>query len=43
MNYYPTRFPERGGVYRVAPVRRPRLNLPFLARDMDGVTFADEL
>jgi len=43
MNYYPTRFPEPDGIYRNPPVRRPRLNLPFLARDFDGVAFADEL
>ena len=43
MNYYPTRFPEQTGIYRKPHVRRPRINLPFLARDFDGVVFADEL
>ncbi len=43
MNYYPTRFPEQTGIYKKPHVRRPRLNLPFLASDFDGVAFADEL
>lgn len=43
MNYYPTRFPEQDGIYRKPHTRRPRIYLPFLARDFDGVAFADEL
>ncbi|MFW5877205.1 MAG: M23 family metallopeptidase [Myxococcota bacterium] len=42
-NYYPTRFPLRNHVYRERHERRPRLSLPFPARDFDGVVFADEL
>jgi murein DD-endopeptidase MepM/ murein hydrolase activator NlpD len=42
-NYYPTRFPLRGSPYARRHERRPRLTLPFLGRDFDGVLFADEL
>lgn len=43
MNYYPTRFPDRGSVFSAAHPRTPRLHLPFSADDFDGVVFADEL
>jgi murein DD-endopeptidase MepM/ murein hydrolase activator NlpD len=43
MNYYPTRFPERPGIYAEAHPRAPRLDLPFPAADFDGVVFADDL
>lgn len=38
-NYYPTRFGERPSPYHSAHPRRPRLDLPFLAADYDGVAF----
>jgi murein DD-endopeptidase len=41
-NYYPTRFPERPGLVADPYPRQPRLDLPFLARDFDGVRFVDE-
>jgi murein DD-endopeptidase len=41
--YYPTRFANRGNVYRNAHPRCERLYLPFRACDVDGVVFADEL
>ncbi|MFW6052003.1 MAG: M23 family metallopeptidase [Myxococcota bacterium] len=42
-NYYPTRFPLKNSLYSRSHPRRPRLSLPFPARDFDGVVFADEL
>ncbi len=42
-NYYPTRFPVPGCVYRRAHPRRPRLSMPFRASDFDGAVFADDL
>jgi murein DD-endopeptidase MepM/ murein hydrolase activator NlpD len=42
-NYYPTRFPLRSSPYTRTHPRRPRLTLPFLARDFDGIAFSDEL
>jgi murein DD-endopeptidase MepM/ murein hydrolase activator NlpD len=38
-NYYPTRFGERPSPYASVHPRRPRLDLPFLAADYDGVAF----
>lgn len=38
-NYYPTRFAARPCLYREPHARRPRLDLPFLAEDYDGVAF----
>lgn len=43
VNYYPTRFPDRGSPLREVHARAPRLNLPFPASLFDGVVFADEL
>ncbi len=43
MNYYPTRFECRPNPYGESHDRAPRLDLPFLARDFDGVVFADDL
>ncbi|MCB9556928.1 MAG: M23 family metallopeptidase [Deltaproteobacteria bacterium] len=42
-NYYPTRFPRRGNVYKQITARGPRLFLPFRSSDFDGVVFADQL
>lgn len=42
-NYYPTRFPREVRIYRRHHARRPRMTLPFPARDFDGVVFADDL
>ncbi|MFO0607529.1 MAG: M23 family metallopeptidase [Polyangiales bacterium] len=39
MNYYPTRFRERPGLYRTTHPRAPTLDLPFRAEDFDGVWF----
>ena len=41
--YYPTRFPLRDGLQALEHPRRPRLYLPFEARDFDGAAFLDEL
>ena len=41
--YYPTRFPLRHGLQQQEYPRRPRLHLPFSARDFDGTAFLDEL
>ncbi len=41
--YYPTRFPEREGVYRARHPRRPSLHLPFQGEDIHAVAFADEI
>jgi murein DD-endopeptidase len=38
-NYYPSRFRARHGLYRTLGARRPRLDLPFRARDFDGIWF----
>jgi murein DD-endopeptidase len=43
MNYYPTRFAERVGVYEQAHARAPLLDLPFSTERFDGVLFVDEL
>lgn len=40
-NYYPTRFPARPMPYTRAHARTPRLDLPFSARDYDGVVLPD--
>jgi murein DD-endopeptidase len=42
MNYYPTRFSERGSIYRTTHPRAPRFTLPFHADDYDGVVFPPE-
>ena len=41
--YYPTRFSDRDLVQAEQHPRRPRLHLPFSARDIDGAVFLDEL
>lgn len=41
--YYPTRFADRGTLYRRAHARRERLSMPFSSRDFDGVVFRDDL
>jgi len=41
-NYYPTRFPLRPNPYAELHPRAGRLDLPFSARDFDGVVFIDE-
>ncbi|MBS2011376.1 MAG: M23 family metallopeptidase [Deltaproteobacteria bacterium] len=38
-SYYPTRFRERPFLYEARVARTPRLTLPFLAEDYDGVFF----
>ena len=38
-NYYPTRFSARPRVIAEPAWRNPRLTLPFLPRDFDGITF----
>ena len=38
-SYYPTRFRDRPFLYRARIARAPRLTLPFLADDYDGVFF----
>ena len=43
MAYYPTRFPDRGSLYRAKHARRERLSMPFSAREFDGVVFRDAL
>lgn len=43
MNYYPTRFPLKENMYGISFPRRPTLDLPFDAREFNGVVFADEL
>jgi len=43
MAYYPTRFADRGSLYRATHARRERLSMPFSAREFDGVVFRDEL
>ena len=43
MNYYPTRFGDRGSVYLRAHARRERLAMPFSAEEFDGVVFRDAL
>jgi len=43
MNYYPTRFPRRTGLYADVHPREPRLDLPFPAESFDGIVFADDL
>lgn len=43
MNYYPSRFRERLGVYAESHRRAGRLDLPFSKEDFDGVVFVDEL
>lgn len=43
MAYYPTRFADRGSLYRRVHARRERLSMPFSALDFDGVVFRDEL
>jgi len=43
MNYYPTRFADRGTVYASRHARRERLAMPFSAEEFDGVVFRDEL
>ncbi len=39
MNYFPTRFEERPCLYRERHPRRPLLDLPFRAKDFDGIVF----
>ena len=43
MNYYPTRFTQHIQVYRERHDRRPLLDLPFRAEDIEGIVFADDL
>lgn len=43
VNYYPTRFADRGSVLSAVHPRTPRLHLPFAAADFDGIVFADEM
>lgn len=43
MNYYPTRFPLDINIYKVEHPRQPVLDLPFHAKDYDGVVFLDDL
>ena len=43
MNYYPTRFTERGRMYAHDSPRTGRLDLPFAREDFDGAVFVDEL
>ncbi len=43
MNYYPTRFRDRGSPLREVHPRRERLHLPFSAELFDGVVYRDEL
>lgn len=38
-NYFPTRFTERPSLYASTTPRSPRLDLPFLAQDFDGIWF----
>jgi murein DD-endopeptidase len=42
-NYYPTRFPLRPKLFRDAIKRAPRLTIPCVASEVEGVVFADEL
>ena len=42
-NYYPTRFDKYISVYDQVYERSPRLDLPFRAKDFDGVVFLDDL
>ena len=42
-NYYPTRFPEHPPIHRTPVERRPRLTMPFLASEVGGIVFADDL
>ncbi|MCS6899191.1 MAG: M23 family metallopeptidase [Polyangiaceae bacterium] len=42
MNYYPTRFSERGSIYRTKHPRTPRFTLPFHPDDYDGIVFPPE-
>lgn len=39
LNYFPTRFSARPKLYASTTPRGPRLDLPFLARDFDGIWF----
>ena len=43
MNYYPTRFRDRGNPLRERHARRERLHMPFSARLFDGVVYRDEM
>ena len=39
MNYFPTRFSGNHFLYPDRHERRPLLDLPFQARDFDGIVF----
>lgn len=43
MNYYPTRFPKEINIYKTKHPRIATLDLPFYAKDYDGVVFLDDL
>ena len=43
MAYYPTRWADRGSIYRRVHPRRERLSMPFAASEFDGVVFRDEI
>lgn len=43
MNYYPTRFPKDINIYEHEHTRARTLDLPFHAKDYDGVVFLDNL